>query len=355
MSTPGGRAPDLRGAVAAAVGRRLQAPRRRSESWFGGSASTPAPCWRWGTALAATDGASLHRVSTVFPGHRSVGREPDWHRRAGPAITGPPKGGSCPSPVEARCGRRCGTSTAWRAPLPVPGLFRVGAAAGDGRPRRRRVPARRAARRRARSARRVPPDGGPAAPRAAVRGACRLARDVFPERARPRAARPRALAPRRTTALARPPCRPAVARLHRRRARSVPRWLGRAEARLLRAEPASRQPWRSVRPGPGGGRSSPHAVTRATRPHRLLRLLPAPRVEPQGVPAHHPFLDLDLIDARAQACRPSIGFHPSLQPAAAPPARCGETRPGGGSGAGARKSYFDPLLVDCLAVDDRRA
>jgi asparagine synthase (glutamine-hydrolysing) len=128
--------------------------------------------------------------------------------------------------------------------------------------------------------------------------------------------------------------------------REAPWWLTRTQARRYTRN-LDPQPWRSLS-GPRWWAQLADAVTRA--PDRIgffdyFRR----RGRSAGVPAHHPFLDLDTIEAVLRL-PPEHGFDPSLTRPLLRRAMRGlvpeqvRMRPG--------KSYFDPLLVDCLAVHD---
>jgi asparagine synthase (glutamine-hydrolysing) len=128
----------------------------------------------------------------------------------------------------------------------------------------------------------------------------------------------------------------------------TPSWLSRDEARRY-AQSRDPQPWRSLE-GPRWWRQLADALTRG--PDRLgffdyFRR----RGRAVGVPAHHPFADLELIEL-VLTLPPEHAFAPDLSRPLLRHAMRGllpdEIRARRG------KSYFDPLLVDCLAGCDRR-
>jgi asparagine synthase (glutamine-hydrolysing) len=127
----------------------------------------------------------------------------------------------------------------------------------------------------------------------------------------------------------------------------APWWLDRSRAR--RYSPSlDTQPWRSL-DGPRWWAQLADAVTRG--PDRLGFFdYYRRRGRAAGLPAQHPFLDLDLIET-VLALPPEHGFDPNLTRPLLRDAVRGlvperiRVRRG--------KSYFDPLLIDCLAGSDR--
>jgi asparagine synthase (glutamine-hydrolysing) len=126
---------------------------------------------------------------------------------------------------------------------------------------------------------------------------------------------------------------------------AAPWWMARNQARRHRSDP---EWWRSL-DGPMWWAGLADAVTRG--PDRLgffdyFRR----RGRAAGVPAHHPFLDLDLIETVLRL-PPEHAFDPRLsRPLLRHAMRGLVPEPVRMRG---RKSYFDPLLIDCLAVNDR--
>jgi asparagine synthase (glutamine-hydrolysing) len=327
----------LRGAVAGAVGRRLHGRRTVGVLVSGGLDS--------GSVLAAANGpapakeASLRAYSAVFPGYKSLdeGRlarlQVDHH--ALPSVQLSVSHGS-PLRAALRYVDR------WRVPLPVPGHFvwepLLETAARDGAE--------------------CMLDGeigdelfGAAVflladrlRRGRVGGAFRLARDVPGAGSSPSRRLLLSLlyhygiAPSLPHGLA----RRTVAR------EAVPRWLGRADARLF-ARSCDPQPWRSLE-GPRWWAQLACAVTQGPDGIGFWDYYRR-RGRAAGVPAHHPFLDLDLIEL-VLGLPPEHGFDPNLSRPLLRRAMRGimpeEVR------ARRDKCYFDPLLVDCLAVDDRQ-
>ncbi len=220
--------------------------------------------------------------------------------------------------------------------------FRVGASAGDGRRRRRRMHARRRDRRRAVRGGSVP--SADRLRRGRVGDAFRLARDVPGVGPSPTRRLLLSLLYDYGVAAFLPP---GLARRTAAR-EAVPRWLGRADARLF-ARSCDPQPWRSLE-GPRWWAQLAHAVTRGPDLIGFWDYYRR-RGRAAGIPAHHPFLDLDLIELVLRL-PPEHGFDPNRNRPLLRRAM-GEIMP---EEVLARrdKSYFDPLLVDCLAVDDRR-
>jgi asparagine synthetase B (glutamine-hydrolysing) len=143
------------------------------------------------------------------------------------------------------------------------------------------------------------------------------------------------------------PCLPRpVARLARRRA-TAPWWLAPGQARAC-SQDIDPQPWRGL-DGPTWWAQLADTVTRG--PDRLgffdyFRR----RGRAAGVPAQHPFCDLELIETVLRL-PPEHEFDPSFS---RPLLRQAMHRLVLDQVRLRRdKSYFDPLLVDCLAVDDR--
>jgi asparagine synthase (glutamine-hydrolysing) len=330
-------AADLRGAVTAAVGRRLQGRRTVGVLVSGGLDS--------GTVLAAANGlaaaneTSLRAYSAGFPGYKSLDEsrlarlQVDYYDL--PRVQLPVTHGS-PMRAALRYLDR------WRVPLPVPGHFvwepLLETAAGDGAE--------------------CMLDGeigdelfGAAVflladrlRRGRVGDAFRLARDVPGVGPSPTRRLLLSLLYDYSVAAFLPP---GLAR--RTAAREiVPRWLGRADARLF-ARTYDSQPWRSFE-GPRWWAQLAHTVTRGPDLIGFWDYYRR-RGRATGIPAHHPFLDLDLIELVLRL-PPELGFDPNrnrplLRRAMSEimPEEILERRD---------KSYFDPLLVDCLAMDDRR-
>jgi asparagine synthase (glutamine-hydrolysing) len=330
-------ADELRGALIATVGRRLRGRRRAGILVSGGLDS--------GTVLAAATRAaqssrpSLRTYSAVFPVHRSMDEsgliDLQVEHHGVPAVRFSVTEGS---PLRAALGYL----DRWRIPLPVPGHFiwepLLAAAAhdnaecmldGEAGDELFGAPAFLIADR-LRTGR--------------LRGALQLARS-FPGVG---------LSPSRRllTALLR----------HYGVAPSLPRdlaWL---------ARPREHPPWWltgiDVRSHPG--RLDPYPWQRLEGPRWWTQLTDAVTQGPDrlgffdyfrrrgravGMPAQHPFLDVDLIETVLRL-PPEHGFHPTLSRPLLRHAMRGlipevvRTRPG--------KSYFDSLIIDCLAVDDRQ-
>jgi len=321
----------LRRAVTAAVSRRLEARRAAGVLISGGLDS--------GTVLAvarsATDGgeATLRTYSAAFPAHRTMDESDliDLEvERHGVSDTRIPVTGGSPLQASLRYLDR------WRVPLPVPGHFiwepLLAAAAHDGAE--------------------CMLDGelgdelfGAASFLIAdrlrggdIRDAAKLAGSLAGV-GRGRLRFQASILYQNGVAAYLPPW------LARRGA--APAWLVRTEARrhAARRDPL---PWRALE-GPRGWAQLADTVMRG--PDRLgfgdyFRR----RGRAAGVPAHHPFLDLDLIEFVLRL-PPEYGFDQHFSRPLLRRAMRGlvpeEVRMRRG------KSYFDPLLVDCLAVDDR--
>jgi asparagine synthase (glutamine-hydrolysing) len=327
-------AAEVRRAVIGAVARRLTGRRTVGVLVSGGLDS--------GTVLAAADcaaqttGTSLRAYSAVFPAHSSMDEseliELELERYPLPAVRSPVTNGS-PLHEALRY------LDQWRVPLPVPGHFiwapLLAAAARDGAE--------------------CLLDGelgdelfGAAAflladrlRRGRLHEALRLARRL--PSAGPSPSRRRLLSLVRRYGLA--PCLPpALPRLVA--AREAPRWLSRIEARRY-AWSLDPQPWRSLS-GPRWWAELADAVTRG--PDRIgFSDYFRRRGRSAGVPAHHPFVDIDTIDVVLRL-PPEHGFDPSLSRPllrramwGLVPERVRMRR---------TKSYFDPLVVDRLAVHD---
>ena len=130
--------------------------------------------------------------------------------------------------------------------------------------------------------------------------------------------------------------------------KDLPWWLDQSAARrcFLGFEP---QPWRSL-DGPRWWAQLAHAVTRGPDQLGFFDYYRR-RGRAAGLPAQHPFLDLDLIDTVLRL-PPEHGFDPNLSRPLLRHAMRGlipegvRMRPD--------KSYFDPLLINCLAGEDRQ-
>jgi asparagine synthase (glutamine-hydrolysing) len=327
---------ELRGAVFGTVGRRLGGRRTAGVLVSGGLDS--------GTVLAAATRAaegsepSLRTYSAVFPDHRSMDESElidlQVEHHGLPDVRFPVTGGS---PLRAALGYL----DRWRVPLPVPGHFiwepLLAAAARD--------------------AAECMLDGeagdelfGAAALLIAdrlragrLRGALQLARSLPGVGVSPSRRLLAVLLAHYGVA----PCLPRdLARLARPR-EHPPWWLSSIEARshLRSVEP---HPWRRL-DGPRWWAQLTDAVTQG--PDRLgffdyFRR----RGRAVGMPAQHPFLDLDLIETVLRL-PPEHGFHPSLSRPLLRQAMRGLVPEAVRIRQG--KSYFDSLVITCLAVDDR--
>jgi asparagine synthase (glutamine-hydrolysing) len=328
-------ADELRSAVFRAVGRRLQGRDRVGVLVSGGldSGSVLAVADR----VAVANGSSLRAYSAVFPGHASMDEsrlvrlQVERHRVADRQLS--VTGGS-PLQAALRYLDR------WRVPLPVPGHFVwepvLEAAAGDGAE--------------------AMLDGelgdelfGAALflladriRRGRVRGAVRLAR-AFPGVG---SSPPRRLLMSSLYHCGLAVCMPAaIARLTTDRTHA-PSWLGRTEARWF-VRNCDPEPWRGLE-GPRWWAQLADAVVRG--PARLGFFDYFRRRGRAGIPAQHPFLDLDLIELVLRL-PPEHGFDRGFSRPLLRRAMRGivpeEVR------LRRDKTYFDPLLDDCLAVEDR--
>jgi asparagine synthase (glutamine-hydrolysing) len=330
-------AAQLRRAVIGTVGRPLRGRRTVGVLLSGGLDSA--------TVLAAADravdhnAASLRAYSAVFPRHPTmdesslIGLQVEHHRvpdtRLAVADGSPIRGA-------------LHYLDRWRVPLPVPGHFiwepLLAAAASDG------------------AECLLDGEAGDelfgSAPlliadrvgRGRLRGALRLARDL--PGAGPSPSRRVVASILGRYGLA--PCLPGgLAGLAGARG-SAPWWLDRSQARSysLGLDP---QPWRSL-DGPRWWAQLADAVTRA--PDRLGFFdYYRRRGRAVGVPAQHPFLDLDLIETVLRL-PPEHGFDPNLtRPLLRDAMRGLVLEP---IRVRRDKSYFDPLLIDCIAGDDRQ-
>jgi asparagine synthase (glutamine-hydrolysing) len=334
---PDGAADELRSAVFEAVGRRLQGRRTVGVLVSGGldSGSVLAVANR----LTAPNGTLLRTYSAVFPGYASmdesrlVRMQVEHHGL--PDVQLPGTGGS---PLEA--GLRY--LDRWRVPLAVPGHFvwepLLCAAARDGAE--------------------CMLDGelgdelfGAAfflladrMGRGRVRDAVRLARrfpGVGPAPGRRLLA---SLLYHYGVAACLPS---ALTRLTAGR-QPVPCWLGRAEARWF-TRSSDPEPWRGLE-GPRWWAQLADTVIRG--PDRLgFSDYFRRRGRVAGIPAQHPFLDLDLIELVLRL-PPEHGFHPDHNRPVLRRAMRGivpeDVR------LRRDKTYFDPLLVDGVAIEDRQ-
>jgi asparagine synthase (glutamine-hydrolysing) len=330
-------ADELRTAVFGAVGRRLQGRREVGVLISGGldSASVLGVANR----VAAANGSSLRAYSAVFPDHASMDESRlvrlQVEHHGVPDTPLPVTGGS---PLRAALRYL----DQWRVPLPVPGHFvwepLLGAAARDGAESML--------------------DGelgdelfGAALflvadriGRGHVRGAVQLAR-AFPG-VGPSPGRRLLMSLLYQYGLA--ACMPpALARLTAAR-QAAPSWLRSTEARRF-VPSADLEPWGGLE-GPRWWARLADAVIRG--PDRLgffdyFRR----RGRAAGMPAQHPFLDLDLIE-HILTLPPEHGFDPYLTRPVLRQAMRGivpdEVR------LRRDKTYFDPLLDECVAVEDRR-
>ena len=130
--------------------------------------------------------------------------------------------------------------------------------------------------------------------------------------------------------------------------RAAPAWLARTEARRV-AKSLDPEPWRGLE-GPRWWAVVADALLRAPDRMGFFDYFRR-RGRAAGVPAQHPFLDLDLIELVLRL-PPEHGFDPYVSRPLVRRAMRGivpeeiRTRRG--------KTYFDPLLVDCVAAEDRR-
>jgi asparagine synthase (glutamine-hydrolysing) len=330
-------AADLRRAIAAAVGRRLHGRRTAGVLVSGGLDS--GSVFAVASGLAAAGEASLRAYSAVFPGYKSL----DEGRLARLQVDhhGLP---SLELPVDHGSALRAGLRylDRWGVPLPVPGHFvwepLLERAARDG------------------AECMLDGEGGDELFGAAVflladrlRGgrvgeAFRLARDV--PGAGPSPSRRFLLSLLYHHGIA-AFLAPALTRRTVGRA-AVPRWLRRADARLF-ARSWDPQPWRGLE-GPRWWAQLAHAVTRGPDLIGFWDYYQR-RGRAAGIPAHHPFLDLDLIELVLRL-PPQHGFDPNLSRPLLRRAMRGimpeEVL------ARRDKCYFDALLVDSLAIDDRK-
>ncbi|HZB30800.1 MAG TPA: asparagine synthase-related protein [Streptosporangiaceae bacterium] len=327
---------ELRGAVFRAVGRRLKGRRKAGVLVSGGldSATVLAVADR----LSAANQASLRAYSAVFPAHASMdeGRlvrlQVEHHGL--PGVQVPVTGGR---PLEAAL-RYLDT---WRVPLPVPGHFMW-------------EPLLRAA---SRHGTECMLDGelgdelfGAAilllADRVAqgrVRGAVELARSLPGVGPSPR----RRLLGRLLFHYGLAACLPPVLGRVAAGRQAAPSWLRRPEARRF-ARSRDPEPWRDLE-GPRWWAQLADAVVRG--PDRLgFSDYFRRRARAVGMPAQHPFLDLDLIQLVLRL-PPEHGFDADLSRPVLRRAMHGivpdEVRLRRG------KTYFDPLLADCVAGEDR--
>jgi asparagine synthase (glutamine-hydrolysing) len=332
-----GAADELRSAVFGAVGRRLQGRQRVGVLVSGGldSGSILAVADR----LTAPTETSLRSYSAVFPGHASmdesrlIGLQVERHGL--PDVQLPVTGGSPLQGALEYLDR-------WRVPLPVPGHFvwepLLGAAARDGAE--------------------CMLDGelgdelfGAALflmadrlGRGRVRGAVELARG-FPG-VGPSPGRRLLMSLLYHYGLV--GCLPPALTRLTAAPQPAPSWLGRTEARWF-ARSRGPEAWRGLE-GPRWWAQHADAVFRG--PDRLgffdyFRR----RGRAAGMPAQHPFLDLDLIELVLRL-PPEHGFDPCLTRPVLRRAMRGivpeEVR------MRRDKTYFDPLLDDCVAVEDRQ-
>jgi asparagine synthase (glutamine-hydrolysing) len=329
-------AEELHRAVTRSVERRLRGRRRAGVLLSGGLDS--GAVLGVASGVAPTTQSSLHAYSAVFPGHPAldeselIGVQAALH---GTPLTQMPATGGSPLEAGLRYLDR------WRVPLPVPGHFLweplLDLAAGEGAEcmldgevgdELFGTPALLLADRLARGR---------------VVSAVRLARSFPGAGAAPSLRLVLSLLGEYGLL----PCLPpGMARVATGR-RPAPFWLSRREAsRFARA--VDPQPWRSLQ-GPRWWAQLADSVLRG--PERMgffdyFRL----RGRAAGLPAHHPFLDLDLIE-RVLRLPPEHGFDSSvnrpllrraMRGVVAEPVR---RRPG--------KSHFTSLMLDRLGVGDR--
>jgi asparagine synthase (glutamine-hydrolysing) len=329
-------ADELRSAVFGAVGRRLQGRRRVGVLISGGLDS--------GTVLAVADRvaaaneSSLRAYSAVFPDYESMDEsglirlQVEHHGVTGTQL--PVTGGS---PLQAAL-RYLDN---WRVPLPVPGHFflepLLGAAVRDGVE--------------------CMLDGelgdevfGAATFLMAdhigsgrLRGAIRLARSFPGVGPSPSGRLLTSLLYHHGLAVSLPP---ALTRLTAVRT-AAPSWLGRTEARWF-AESIDPEPWRGLE-GPRWWAQLADAVFRGPDRFGFFDYFRR-RGRAAGMPAQHPFIDLDLIE-HVLRLPPEHGFDPYFSRPVLRQAMRGivpeEVR------LRRDKTYFDPLLDDCVAVEDR--
>jgi asparagine synthase (glutamine-hydrolysing) len=329
-------ADELRGAVFGAVGRRVRGRRKVGVLTSGGldSGSVLAVAAR----VAAADDSSLRSYSAVFPGYPSMDESRlvrlQVERHGVPDTQLPVTGGS---PLQAALRYL----DDWRVPLPVPGHFflepLLGAAVRDGVE--------------------CMLDGelgdevfGAASFLMAdhigsgrLRGAIRLARSFPGVGPSPSGRLLTSLLYHHGLAVSLPP---ALTRLTAVRA-AAPSWLGRTEARWF-AESIDPEPWRGLE-GPRWWAQLADAVFRG--PDRFGFFgYSRRRGRAAGMPAQHPFIDLDLIE-HVLRLPPEHGFDPYFSRPVLRRAMRGsvpeEVR------LRRDKTYFDPLLDDCVAVEDR--
>jgi asparagine synthase (glutamine-hydrolysing) len=330
-------AAELHQAVAVSVERRLRGRRRAGVLLSGGLDS--GAVLGVASSVAATTQSSLHAYSAVFPGHPAMDESELIEVQAGfngtPLRQMPVTDGS-PLAAGLRYLDR------WRAPLPVPGHFMweplLEMAVGEGA-----------------ECMLDGEVGDELFGTAALLLADRLRRgDVASAVWLARSFPGIGASPSRRLVLSLlgdyglMPCLPAgMGRLVGGR-RHVPFWLRRSQAR--RYDGPDPQPWRSLE-GPRWWAQLADMVLRGPERMGFFDYFRR-RGKAARLPAHHPFLDLDLIE-RVLALPPEHGFDPSLnrpllrramRGVVAEPVRL---RPG--------KSQFSSPVLDRLAVGDRGA
>ena len=329
-------ADDLRGAVISSVGRRLRG-RRAAGVLVSGGLDSGSVLAAAAQAAAATE-TCLRAYSAVFPSHPSMDEseliavQVNHHGIAGLSL---PVSGGSPLEGSLRYLDR------WRAPLMVPGhflwepLLQSAAREGvecvlDGEAGDELfgvaalLMADRLAGGRAFAAARLARAFPGAGPSPSLRFVSSLLRDY-------------SLVPLLS---------PKLGRLDTAR-RATPRWIARTEARRY-TQSRDPAPWRAL-DGPRWWAQLADAVFRAPDRIGFFEYFRR-RSRSAGMPAHHAFLDLDLIDA-VLSMPPEHSFDPNLNRPLLRTAMQGlvpepvRLRPG--------KSHFNPLIIDCLTANDR--